>query len=185
MCALYCHAVRQSARIKYVEAIRKTKGGVARRCADCRLAILGAVGVSQIEPSRNTLVPFVISKRTTGAKLVCCWQPCQGAATGKIPIKLNRRYVQVAVVISDHPPVLKLWKQHPLGKHTLREGGPEKFDRHEAIIGLPIRVRALQRYCARISVPAHSDGRVFIEAVIQGAAYGHLIRVLHRPKERR
>src|SRR5207245_8819704 len=106
MCPLYCRAVRQSACIKYVEAIRKTKGGVARRCADWRLALLGAVGVSQIKPSRNTLVPFVISKRTTGAKLACCWQPCQGAASGQIPIKLNRRYGLTAVVISDQPPAL-------------------------------------------------------------------------------
>src|SRR5690349_10031672 len=105
---LYCHAVRQSARIKYVEAVRKTKGGVAHRRADWRLALLGAVGVGQIEPSRKTLVIFVISKGTTGTKLACCWQPCQGPASRKIPIKLNRRYIQIAVVISDHPPVLKL-----------------------------------------------------------------------------
>src|ERR1700757_3246968 len=140
MCLLYGRSVHQSAVIKYVEAIPKTKGGVARRGADWRLALLGAVGVSQIEPSRKTLVLFVISKRTTGAKLACCRQPCQGETSGKIPIKLNRRYVQVAVVISNHPPVLKLWKQHPLGKHTLREVGPEKFVGHDAIIGFPIRV---------------------------------------------
>src|SRR5579864_1602592 len=145
MCPLYRHAVHQSTRIKYVEAIRKTKGGVARRRADWRLALLGAVGVSQIKPSRNTLVPFIISKRTTGAELACCRQPCQGAASGEIPIKLDRRHVQVAVVISDHPPVLKLRNDDSLGEHTLREVGPEKFVRHDAIIGFPIRVRALQR----------------------------------------
>ena len=70
-----CHTVNEGARIKHVEAIAKTKGCVARWCADRRLALFRAVRVSEIEPRRKILVIFVISKSAARAKLACRWQP--------------------------------------------------------------------------------------------------------------
>src|SRR6185503_21104328 len=106
-------------RIKYVEAVSKTKGRVGRWSDDRSLAVLWAVGVSQIKPSRKFLVLFVISESPTRAKLTCCWQPCQRSTRGKTPAESNGGHGQIAEIVSDQPPVLKLRKQVPFGKDTL------------------------------------------------------------------
>ena len=88
---------------------------------------------------------LVVPERASRPELTGRRKPGQGAAGRKFAIDFRRWNIQVAVVISEHPPVLKFWNDLPLGEQTLREVGAEKFVGHDAIIGFPIRVRALQR----------------------------------------
>src|SRR4026209_1515075 len=118
---LYRYTFGKRVRIEYIKAVSETKGCVAGRGANCGLAILGAKSVGKIEPGREFFMAFIVAESATRAKLARSRQPRQRKARGKIAVKLDRRHIQVAVVIPDHPSVLKPGNQGPLGEHSLRE----------------------------------------------------------------
>ena len=93
---LHRDTVGEGSRVKNVEAIRKTNGRVARRRADWVLTVLGAEGISQIEPGRKLLMAFVVSEGATRAKLSGCWQPRDRETATKIAIQLDGRHIQIA-----------------------------------------------------------------------------------------
>src|SRR5215472_11407408 len=136
------HAVGKSSRIKYVEAVRQAKRGVAWRLANRALAFLRAVSVGKIESRSSLCVAFIVSKGAARAELSGCRQPSDSEASGKVPVKFGRWNIEIAVIVADHPPVLKPRKQVPLREHTLREVRTEELVRHHTIIRFPIWVRA-------------------------------------------
>src|SRR5262249_2880233 len=119
------------------------------------------------------------------AKLAGSGQPRYCEAAGQFPVKRRRRDVQIAVIVPDHPPVLKRFEQIPLGEYTLREKRPEKFVSHNTVVCFPIRVRTLQGHCAGICVPASPECHPLVEVVIKCTADGYLVRVLNCPDKRR
>ena len=70
-----------------------------------------------------------------------------------------------------------------LAENTLGEERPEEFVRHHPVVGLPIRVRTLQRLRAGISIPTHPKRYPFVERVGEGSAHRDLICILDGPDE--